>query len=130
MCNKDVRAVGDHFPIPPDCSAASDIESPIVEFGLNWRSPDLQTRHFRARVFEIDCTVEEFSSGSRMTLEHQIMISGDDNLVSMGLFAQPLIEINYLSRSIAERHEIAGMNQHVPIRHAQFAMLAVCIADA
>jgi hypothetical protein len=65
-----------------------------------------------------------------MTLEHPIMVSGNDNLVSMGLFAQPLIEINNLARSIAERHEIAGMNQHVPIRHAQFGVLAVCIADA
>jgi hypothetical protein len=60
-----------------------------------------------------------------MALEHQIMVSGNDNLVSMRLFAQPPIEINNLSRSIAERHEIAGMNQHVPIRHAHFGMLAV-----
>ena len=50
--------------------------------------------------------------------------------VAMRQFAQPLIEINNLSRRIAERHEIAGVNQHVPIRHAQFGVLAVCIAAA
>jgi hypothetical protein len=65
-----------------------------------------------------------------MTFEHQIMVSGNDNLVSVGLSAQPLIKINNLSRSIAECHKIACVNQHVPIRHAQFGVLAVCIADA
>jgi subtilase family serine protease len=39
-------------------------------------------------------------------------------------------EIDNLLWRIAECHEIAGMNQHVPIRHAQFGVLAVCIADA
>ena len=39
--------------------------------------------------------------------------SNNDNTVSMGLYAQPLIEINNLPRRIAARHEIAGMNQHI-----------------
>src|SRR5579859_1651137 len=65
-----------------------------------------------------------------MALEHQIMVPCDDNLVPVGLFAQPLIEIDNLLWRTAECHEIAGMNQHVSIRHAQFGVLAVCIADA
>jgi len=48
MSHQDICIRRDHLPIAPNRRAASDVESPIVEFRLNWRSPDLQTRHFRA----------------------------------------------------------------------------------
>lgn len=112
------------------CRPARDIESPVVEFGLNRRSPERQTHEFHAGVFEIDGIVEEFSGGSWMALEHQIMISSDDNLVPMGLFTQPVIEIDNFLRCVTECHEVPGMNKHITIRHAQFGLLAVGVADA
>ncbi|HEV2134635.1 MAG TPA: hypothetical protein VGR47_10285 [Terracidiphilus sp.] len=43
--------------------------------------------------------VEQLSGGSRMALEHQVMVPRDNKFVAMGLFAQPLIEIDDLFRS-------------------------------
>jgi hypothetical protein len=41
-----------------------------------------------------------------------------------------VIEINNLLRRVAECHEISGMNENVPIGHAQFGGLAVRVANA
>jgi hypothetical protein len=41
-----------------------------------------------------------------------------------------MIEIDNLFRRVAECHEISGMNEDVPIRHAQLGMLAVRVAYA
>jgi hypothetical protein len=110
--------------------ATYDIESPIIEFTLNRRTPDLQSHQFRTGVFKINSVALEISSDPRMALEHQIMIPGNDNLLAMVLFAEPSIEIDNFLRRIAERHEMAGVNQHVPIRHTHFGVLAMCIANA
>jgi hypothetical protein len=53
MYDQNVCVVGNHFPISSDRRAVRDIECPIIEFGLNWRSPDFQSRQLDARVFEI-----------------------------------------------------------------------------
>ena len=65
-----------------------------------------------------------------MALEHQIVVPGDDNFVAMGLPAKPVIEIDNFPWPVAIGHEIAGVNQHVSIRHVQFGVLAVRITDA
>jgi len=54
MRNQDIGARLNHFPIPPDRSAARDIEGPVVELGLNRRSPEFQACKFRTGVLEID----------------------------------------------------------------------------
>src|SRR5215469_10307008 len=67
--HQDICIRGDHLPIPANRRAASDIECPIVEFGLNRRSPDFQIQQYCSRVLEVNPIAEQFSGGSRMALE-------------------------------------------------------------
>jgi len=128
--NKNISARRNHFPIPPDRRAARDIEGPVVELGLNRRSPDFQSCQFRAGVFEIDGVGQQFSGSSGVALKHPIVVSSDDDLMPVGQRAKPVVEINDLDWGIAESGKISGMNQDVAVRHAQFGVLAVRIADA
>ena len=130
MRYQDIGARRNHFPIPSNRSATRDIEGPVVELGLNRRSPDFQACKFRAGVFEIDGVGQQFSGSSGVALKHPIVVSSDDDLMPVGQCAKPLVEINDLDWGIAESGKVSGMNQDVAVRHAQFGVLAVRIANA
>jgi hypothetical protein len=50
-------------------------------------SPELQTQKFRTGIFKIDCVGEQLFCGSGVALEHQIMVSGNNDLESVWLLA-------------------------------------------
>jgi len=130
MRYQDIGARRNHLPIPSNCSTTRDIEGPAVERGLNRRSPDFQSSQFGAGVFEIDGVGQQFSGSSGVALKHPIVVSSDDDLMPVGQRAKPVVEINDLDWGIAESGKISSMNQDVAVRHSQFGVLAVRIADA
>lgn len=66
--NKNIGARRNHLPVPPDSSATRDVEGPVVELGLNRRTPDFQACKFRTGVFEIDGVGQQFSGSSGVAL--------------------------------------------------------------
>ncbi len=130
MRNQNIGARRNHLPISPDRCAARDIEGPVVELGLDRRSPEFQSCQFRTGVFEIDGVGQQFSGSSGVALKHPIVVSSDDDLMPVRQRAKPLVEINDLDWGFAESGKISGMNQDVAVRNAQFSVLAVRIADA
>lgn len=62
-----------------------------------------------------------------MALKHPVVVPSDDDLMSVGQRAKPLVEINDLDGRNAKGREISGMNQYFPVRHAQLGVLDVSV---
>lgn len=57
------------------------------------------------------------------------MITGNDNLVTMRQFAEPVVEVDNRRLTAGEHGEIAGMNQNIAVWNADLAMPLVDVGQ-
>jgi hypothetical protein len=109
MCDQNVCVVGNHLPISSDRRAARDIECPIIEFGLNWRSPDFQS-------FRSACERSKILKRSAISLELLGSALYQPSRTSYGKSATPLLPHSMAS---AVRH--IAPNRCQPLRAMSFS---------
>src|SRR5262245_28692885 len=92
MRDQHLRSRADHRPLFADRPAARKIERPIEEPRLPRASVEAHAFELDAFIFEIDRIRERGARAFGLELEAPVVIAGDDDFVSMRLFAEPNVE--------------------------------------
>ena len=71
-------------------------------------TPDIQAAHCDSFINQQD-RIRDHGAASRVLLKNAVMVSGNDNLVAMGQFSEPSIEVFNL-RCMVPKGEVARMN--------------------
>ncbi len=129
MGDEHVGVVGDTFPMFADFGSTFDREGPVFpDHRVHRRSPEVHPFQANAGVLEVEGFGQVSAGQLRFTVEEQIVIAGNDQLVPVGKCSQPSVEVLYLFQCPSV--EVAGMNQDVAGRKNQLAVKAVGVADA
>ncbi len=129
MGDEHVGIFGNAIPVFADGRSALTAKRPfLTQDGVDRRTPEVQTFQANARIFQVG-GIRQVSAGQlRVTVEEQIVIAGDDQLVPEGKRAQLGIEVVYLFDCAPVK--IAGVDQDVHGRQSQLAVKAVRVRHA
>jgi len=111
----------------PVGSITSSERATIV--GREGRSPNLYPLNLNAFVDEEDA-VGDHPPQLGIGFQDELVVTRDDDLVSVRQLAEPGIEIFDCLRALAPKREISRMDEHVAGRNDQIAMELVCIRNA
>jgi hypothetical protein len=110
----------DFAPMPGPVFGRTDPERAAIERS-DWRSPQRETLHFNALIDQ-HRRIREQGAKIGVSLEEELMVSRNNNLVTMGQLSQPRVEIFHGTDIPREHREVAGVDEDISVRHVNFAM--------
>ena len=131
MGHQDVDVRGDRLPLLMELSAL-DVKSPVVELRRPGTSIKANPLNDHGTILEIAGSGKRLDDSRHpfgILLESALVITGDEDLVTVRLLLEPPEEILDLPRPTVKA-EVPRVDQNVPIRHFQAVVIGMRIGNA